>query len=91
VPIDPRLAKIQKLIALALSNPSAEEARSAALKAVQMMTDLECKISLPGAPAQAPPQTFPPFYEEQARAYARYQQQHQQNMQSQWFWNHFTK
>jgi hypothetical protein len=76
MPLDPRLDKIRKLMALALNNSNEEEARSAALKAVQMMTDLACTISLsqpqqPPAPTQMPQQ--PPFdaarnnYEEMLR------------------------
>lgn len=56
MPLDPRLDKIRKLMALALNNPNEEEARSAALKAVQMMTDLACTISLSQPAAPAPPQ-----------------------------------
>lgn len=44
--MDPRLDKIRKLMALALDNPSEEESRSAALKAVRLMRDYDCVVSI---------------------------------------------
>lgn len=43
------LDRIRKLIRLALNNPSAEEARSAALKALQLIDAHAVALSLPGA------------------------------------------
>jgi hypothetical protein len=43
--------KINKLMALALNNPSEEEARSAALKAVRLIAEHKAVVSLP-APKQ---------------------------------------
>lgn len=48
------LEKIRKLMALALNNPSGEEARSAALKAVQLLRDHDVVLALPAPGPRAP-------------------------------------
>lgn len=64
------LDRIEKLVALALNNPNEEEARSAALKALQMMREHKATITMPRPqPAylpfpdqqQPPPFPFAPF------------------------------
>lgn len=57
--LDPRLDKIRKLIALATNNPNEEEARSAALKAIQLMVEHDVDITLPAVAAPSP--SPPPF------------------------------
>lgn len=53
--LDPRLVKVQKLIALATKNPNAEEARSAAEKAIRLMVEHNMTIGLPQpVPPSAP-------------------------------------
>jgi hypothetical protein len=76
------LDTVNKLMALALNNPNVEEARSAALKAVQMIREHKlsvCRVTLtqtPPAPNRSPYDIFTQQMWEQAqRAQQHYRQQ----------------
>jgi hypothetical protein len=61
--MDPRLDRILKLLALATKNPNVEEARSAAVKCLELMVEHGVVITLPApkvSPAQPPPPPPPP-------------------------------
>jgi hypothetical protein len=51
---DPILDKIRKLMALALHNPNVEEARSAAMKAVQLIAEHQFAVGRPAPAAPMP-------------------------------------
>jgi uncharacterized protein DUF2786 len=88
--MDPRLDRILKLIRLATNNPSDEEARAAALKAVQLMVEHRVFLSLEAPPAAPiPPPRAPQSYEDYMRDLQRQQQDASNAQQNRWWFEQF--